>query len=46
MRGRVIGAAKTAAGVAAGLSGVVLLSAVMVGVFLTAEELDGRIDDE
>ena len=45
MRRRVITAAKSAAGLAAGLGAVVLLSAVMVGVFLTAEELDGRVDD-
>ena len=46
MRRRVIGAAKSAVGLAAGLGAVVLMSAIMVGVFLTAEELDGRIDDE
>ena len=46
MRRRVIGAAKRAVGLAAGLSAVMLMSAVMVGVFLTAEEFDGKLDDE
>jgi len=46
MRQRVIGAARQAAGLAAGFGIVALVSVIMVGVILTAEERDGRLDDE
>ena len=46
MRHRVIGAARNAAGLAAGFGIVALVSVIMVGVILTAEENDGKLDDE
>ena len=44
MRKRVIGAAKSAAGLAAGFGAVILVTAVLVGVVLTCDDMDGDID--
>jgi len=44
MRERVIGAAKTAAGVAAGLGAVIIFTAVLIGIAVTGQEVDDGID--
>ena len=44
MRGRMIGAAKTAAGMAAGLGAVIFISAVLVGIAVTGQEVDDGYD--
>jgi len=41
MRDRVIGVAKTATGLAAGMGAVIIITAVLVGIALTSVEIDG-----